>query len=334
VRVSFAELFFALSSCFISQIAHAQTLYKVAYEQGKAGLAVYASADPLARCAPQVSHLVIAVHGQSRNALGAATAIVDSAAEHGEVSSVLAVAPLFGSATTSAELGIGSILAWDNEDWKYGGISSAPARRSRRDSSFLALENLINRIRSKCPTLKRLTIAGHSAGGQFVNRFAAYASVRSSRFPTGIKFVVSNPSSYLYFSNDRPVRSGETISFRAGDKEECRAFNDYQYGLDKLPSLLRNRGSRELRRNYQKRRVVYLMGELDVDPNDSSLDSSCSAKMQGAHRLERAQNYLAFISHFFGTSSLSRHTLSIVSGVGHSAAQMYVSPEGGTVLFD
>jgi hypothetical protein len=333
-HVYVAALCIALSTCPPTDSAHAQALFKVSYDKEKAALAVYASADPQAECAPHISHLLIAVHGQSRNALGAAAAIVRAASEHGEGSEVLAVAPLFASESTGAGLGFGSVLAWNTEDWKFGGMSSAPARRSRRDSSFVALESLINRVRAKCSSIQRLTIAGHSAGGQFVNRFGAYATLRSSQFPAGIQFIVSNPSSYLYFSKDRPVRIDQTLTFEVGDKAKCRTFNQYQYGLDRLPSLLKKLGTRKLQNRYKNRHFIYLMGELDVDPNDSSLDTTCAAQMQGEHRLERAQNYLAFIEHFFGSSTATRHTLSSVPGVGHSATQMYLSLEGRAALFD
>jgi hypothetical protein len=69
-------------------------------------------------------------------------------------------------------------------------------------------------------------------------------------------------------------------------------------------------------------------------PARLSLDTTCSARLQGAHRLERAQNYLAYIEHFFGASTLTRHILSTVPGVGHSATQMYISPEGRAAMFN
>ena len=52
----------------------------------------------------------------------------------------------------------------------------------------------------------QVVIFGNSAGGQFVNRYAAVGRGPGALAARGIqtRFIVANPSTYLYFGDDRP----------------------------------------------------------------------------------------------------------------------------------
>ena len=82
-----------------------------------------------------------------------------------------------------------------SEGWKQGDGS----KTSPPVSSFAALDRLIAGIvRShRFPGLRHIVVAGHSAGGQFVERYAASTRL-SVRVP--VRYVVANPSSYLYLT--------------------------------------------------------------------------------------------------------------------------------------
>jgi len=78
---------------------------------------------------------------------------------------------------------------------------------------------------------------------------------------------------------------------------------------------------------------VYLLGDADTNTNDSSLDTSCEGKWQGAQRFERGTQYYRYLEQIYGTSVYTTHSQSIVPGVGHEARSMYTSPAGVAALF-
>lgn len=60
-------------------------------------------------------------------------------------------------------------------------------------------------------SLKEITIAGHSAGGQFVQRYAAGTTIEQrpsvSARSLAFRYVAANPSSYLYLFPRQPDRT-------------------------------------------------------------------------------------------------------------------------------
>jgi hypothetical protein len=79
---------------------------------------------------------------------------------------------------------------------------------------------------------------------------------------------------------------------------------------------------------------MYLLGENDNDPNSSSLDTSCQAKQEGAHRLQRGTIFFNYLSYYYGGATSCSHTLDTIPGVGHSNNDMYTSDCGVFSLFD
>jgi trehalose 6-phosphate synthase len=66
------------------------------------------------------------------------------------------------------------------------------------------------------PDLKTVVLAGHSGGGQLVHRYAVVGKAPAALASAGIhlRYVVANPSSYVYFSDARPALNAH-----------CREFN-------------------------------------------------------------------------------------------------------------
>src|SRR5262245_25922081 len=88
---------------------------------------------------------------------------------------------------------------WWKGDWSAGGDSGGI-------SSFTVVDTLVARLRSgRFPNLKWIVITGHSAGGQFVQRYAAFTDIDLLPVPNAacVKFVPSNPSSYIYLNEYR-----------------------------------------------------------------------------------------------------------------------------------
>src|SRR5512134_3613990 len=123
-----------------------------------------------------------------------------------------------------------------------------------------------------------------------------------------MEFVVANPSSYMYFSDERAV-PGTTDQFAVPLSASSSNYNDYKYGLDDLNDYMSSIGKTQLKENYAERDVNMLLGLLDNDPNHSSLDTSRAADLQGDHRLERGKIYFNHIVDEFGPGILHKHDI-------------------------
>jgi hypothetical protein len=138
-----------------------------------------------------------------------------------------------------------------------------------------------------------------------------------------LRFVIANPSSYLYFSKDRPSSS-------AG----CPAFNRWKYGLIDPPAYVGGTSAaawRQLEAGYARRDVIYLLGSADTDPHQEDLDVSCAGEAQGPFRLARGQAYFQYLRER-NQSEWNQH-LRYVPGVAHSARGMFTSVCGVNAIF-
>lgn len=113
----------------------------------------------------------------------------------------------------------------------------------------------------------------------------------------------------------------------------CWDYNRYKYGLEALNGTMQAVGESALRSQYGGRRVVYLLGELDNDPGADDLDRDCPAMLQGDHRLERGIICFNYGRQYYGLPVHNWHTMVTVPGVGHSAGNMFRSPEGVDQIF-
>ncbi|WP_328603954.1 hypothetical protein OG943_28245 [Amycolatopsis sp. NBC_00345] len=100
-------------------------------------------------------------------------------------------------------------MSWTNGDetsWKDGGDSVSPAGIS----SFTVVDEILAGLADKqhFPDLTRITLIGHSAGGQFIQRYAVAGAAPAKLPGVSFHYVTANPSSYLYFTPDRPVGQG------------------------------------------------------------------------------------------------------------------------------
>ena len=72
-------------------------------------------------------------------------------------------------------------------------------------SSFEVIDRLIDVSVKQNPNIHRIIILGHSAGGQFVVRYAAINNQHEPLLKKGItvRYIVANPSSYPYLNETR-----------------------------------------------------------------------------------------------------------------------------------
>ncbi|PKH22974.1 hypothetical protein [Pseudomonas fluorescens] len=271
---------------------------------------------------PKVTRALIIVHGRLRNAQTYLQSGIDAANHAGVGGNTLVIAPQFLNQLDVKRNHLGDqVLHWKGNDWMAGEPSIGPGQIS----SFAALDQIIKHLGSRTlfPALKEIVVAGHSGGGQVVQRFAVTGHTHPMLETEGIslRYVVANPSSYAYFSPQRPV------PFEIAD---CPGFNDWKYGMQKLPAYAGDHGAEQLERAYVSRDITYLLGQQDTDPNHPALDKSCEAQTQGAYRLIRGHNYFDYLKRRHPQLG---HRLVEVPGVGHDGDKMLTSPQGEKVLF-
>lgn len=102
--------------------------------------------------------------------------------------------------------------------WGEGLACQYPAD-SPTVSTFEALDALTQHFSNDrwFPSVSELVLAGHSMGGQLIHRYAVLGAATPSRPKdrpsVGISFVVANPSSFLYLTEERPCATkGSEVS--------------------------------------------------------------------------------------------------------------------------
>jgi pimeloyl-ACP methyl ester carboxylesterase len=287
-------------------------------------LPLYVSADwssPL----PNITRAVLVLHGRLRNAdVYFRSAKTAQAAAGDAGSATLMIVPQFlAGIDVDAYKLPADTLRWTLEGWEGGDPAIAPAPAS----SFDALDAILARLadRRLFPSLKQVVVAGHSGGGQVVQRYAiaGKGELALTRQGVGVRYVVANPSSYAYFSAERP---------EPAIAASCSGYNNWKYGMDARPAYLAGPGIAALEKTYVERRVIYLLGTLDTNPDHPALDKTCMAEAQGPFRYARGHSYVATMQ--ARDAGTPNHSLWDVQGVGHNGDKMLTSPCGLKALFD
>ena len=316
---------------------------------------------------------LLVMHGHSRDANRSFVAGLQAARLEGKLKGaqddVLVLAPLFGVATSKADLchtkGVpeaqsGDAL-WTCSSWLAGqrsqgrkGDTDADALPAGRIGSIAALDALLLELQQKWPSLRSVTLAGFSAGAQMLQRSAVFAATP----PQGlaVRYVIASPGSWLYFDAQRPQPqvNGQAVDwasctaqgaacrmvFERPDEAACPGYNRWKYGVEDLPAhLTGSTGSSAdataLREHYRQARIDYLAGELDSNAKRgaaySVLDKSCAAMLQGPFRLQRAQSYAAYDQALLQPPQPRSFT--VVPGCAHDVACVLPSSEARRVLF-
>lgn len=273
---------------------------------------------------PGVQRALIVIHGRLRNAQTYLHSAEQAATQAGQLSTTLIIAPQFLNQTDINRHALpDAVLRWQGNDWMAGASALGPQPLS----SYAALDHILERLgdRKRFPELREVVIAGHSGGAQVVQRYALTTQADTALKAKGIKvrYVVANPSSYAYFTAQRPVPTF--------DQASCPGFNTWKYGLIDLPAYAKGQKQQALEQAYVERDITYLLGAKDTDPNHPALDKSCEAEAQGAFRLVRGKNYVEYLTQRHPQGLNQR--LVEVPGVGHNGDQMFTSPEGQKALF-
>lgn len=273
---------------------------------------------------PEIRRAMLIVHGLGRNHRGVFTTGIMAAKDANAFAETLVVSPYFQAAddTPAADE-----FFWSTGGWPRGHLSST-AGPSPRVSSFDVMDQLIRKIAEsgRYPALEEVVLVGHSAGGQFVHRYAAGNRVENLFPALRFRYVVANPSSYLYLGAERPDGQG---GFEVPDRDACPDYNLWHRGLEGRNDYMNQRPDEEIRGYLTGRDVRILGGSLDTGTAD--LDQSCGGNLQGADRYDRSLKILTYMDAFFPGH---RHVGATVPGVAHSSRGMFTSSIGLSAVFD
>jgi hypothetical protein len=316
----------------------------------------YASSSPgVLSPGPAPTVALVVVHGHPRDAnktFDAALAAVHGA---GVDAATLIVAPVFqvdaARANKCLTAGVPAAapgdLLWSCASWIDGGV----ATNDNALTSFAALDALIAELGRQWPSLRSITVAGFSAGGQMVQHYVGFAASLSAA-AMSVRYVVADPGSWLYFDAVRPQPMQEdrvvdwaqcgqgsafpdpcTLEFRVADDAACIAPNRWKYGTEMLPPQLRVSAA-EARARYAAADIVYLEGGLDSGTAPGTyyriLDKSCAAEAQGPYRLQRG---LAYAQYDRTLLAPDRHReVSVVPGCAHDVVCVFGAPAAREAL--
>jgi hypothetical protein len=277
-----------------------------------------------------IREVIFVQHGLQRNGDDYYTAAAALLKQSGRSpAEVLLVAPNFPG-TPDAGKGFEGMPVWSVQGWLGGEDSVNPPPAL---SSLQVLDDLVAFVTDKrrLPDVTRVTVAGHSGGGQLVHRYAVLNNVDERIRAGGIdlRYVIANPSSYLYFTTERPNGTG----FARYDTARCAGYDKYRYGMQDMVPYARGDDGMALYRRYMQRQVTYLVGSEDNDPNHRVLDKACGAEAEGPTRLQRARGYWRYEGYLAAAGQTSRHRSYEVVGVGHDQARMFGSRCGAQAVF-
>jgi hypothetical protein len=295
----------------------------------------FSSASLTARDERIVSAL-IGIHGARGSAEGYLRLMTGAAAKAGKGDSTLAIAPKFYETDELGNQAARSpYLSWGG-GWRYGNESVPTAAVPTRYSSFTVIDLFVRHLANRAlfPNLRTIVVAGHSAGGQFVARYAAGNVVEDivSQMNIRMRYAISSPSSFLYFTPERPIAASPgRFAVPVGPRD----YHRYPYGMDGLNDYMRQLGLDGIKARYPARQITYLIGDLDNDPKaNNGLDLSKAAMRQGAQRLERTVAYWQYLQGLFGEKIRTTQACRIIPKTGHSGYQIFVTPEGLASLFE
>ncbi len=297
----------------------------------------YSSNHSITKADKKIKHLVIYIHGASRNGVDYFEWGENAVKTANKMEEILLISPQFTSEQDLKDHDLDDKhLFWVKNNWRSGdeSVSSNARRMTESFSSYALIDSMIAHICKKelFPNLTKITVIGHSAGGQFIQRYSGMTPMPNVLKQYKFKFIAMNPSSYVYFDDRRPLKTSTGLTFIRPDTIGCSDFNDYPKGFEKLNPYSSKIGQETIRKQFLSRDIVFLLGGNDVDMNDTNLDKTCSGNLQGRFRLERGQFFYEYIQTF--TKNGKIHVMEVVPNVAHSGEKMINNDIAKKYLFD
>lgn len=231
--------------------------------------------------------ILVVFHGVKRNA----EEYRNFAITMGDRFKAIIVAPMFDS------------LRFSSSRYQRGGIMKSDKIQSKEDWTYSMIPGLVAHVRQleKNDSLPYYLI-GHSAGGQFLVRLAAFLPEEAKRI------VAANPGSDLF-----PTRE-----------------QNFGYGFGKLPYALSND---EVLKSYLAAPLTLYLGTDDIRP-EHNFDESSAGMVQGKSRLERGRNCFAFAKALAEKRGWAFNWRKVETpDIDHDAARMFAAKEVEEALF-
>lgn len=298
-----------------------------------------------------ITRALVMVHGTNRNADHYFDTAKAAAFLAGAINDTIVISPRIASADGSCKDSLAPnevSYTCGGDSWKSGGNAA-----SNKDiSSFDFMDAIVRKLADKkvFPNLKSVVVAGHSAGGQFANRYSMSNKVHGT-LGINISYVVANPSSYAWPDSTRPLPVDDALpanAVKAWESEDVHTKFTFGTALtrqpgangrpeqncdatyDRWPTGLVNRAAvngytaqttdEQLKKQLAERPVTYLLGQVDTLPL-GGFDSSCAAMAQGATRRARGEAFAKFVNEKLG----AKHQIAIVPECGHNDRCMYTT---------
>ena len=232
--------------------------------------------------------LLVVCHGVSRNAEDYRNYAITLAERYG----MIVVAPLFDKER------------FPLARYQRGGLLDAKGRTQPAESwTYAVIPKIVEQVRGLegKPKLPYYLI-GHSAGGQFLVRLAAFMPGEA------VRIVAANPGSHLF--PDRVQQFG--------------------YGFGGLPDELSND---EVMKRYLAARLTIYLGTGDVTP-EHSFDASAEGMKQGPNRLARGRACFAAAQKLAKERGWAFNWRKVETpDIDHDGARMFAAKEAGDALF-
>ncbi len=293
----------------------------------------YAANHPLNILDTNINTVLVYIHGINRNGLDYFEYGEDAVKLAKQKKKTLLVAPQYADESDLDYYHLNNtFLYWKKTEWKDGYTSISDNNRPQevKISSYEIMDSLLNNIltSNKFPNIKMVVVAGHSAGGQFVQRYSATTPMPDLFTAAKFRFIVMDPSSYMYPDGKRPAGNN---NFSIPDTTGCPTYNYYPKGLEKLNTYAKAMGTNNIFHNIMRRDIIILLGEKDVKTDDPNLDVTCAATLQGPFRLQRGLNYMAYLATFpeYG----NKKSFNVVPDSGHNGDKMINSDAAVSWIF-
>ena len=283
-----------------------------------------------------VRRALIMVHGTNRNADHYFETSIAAAFLAGALNDTVVIAPHMIDQSDKPE---SNEVVWESS-WRTGGPSRTPAGLFAFDFVDQILRKLAKK--SVFPNMQAIVVAGHSAGGQFANRYEMSNKVHDT-LGVPVTYVVANPSSYAWPDAVRPLPQGDAdpatakegwnqrdatplpphtgYTFGPFDATKAPNFNRWPAGLENRTGYTADMSDAQIKKQLVERPTTYLLGQVDTLPL-GGFDSSPNAMAQGPTRRARGE---AFFKYVIETLGAKRSSLIIVPECGHNDRCIYTT---------
>ena len=293
----------------------------------------------------KITRALIMVHGAARNPDHYFQTATAAGFLANALDNTVIIAPRFAAGRDSLAP---NEVEWPErrDSWRSGGMSPS----NPTISSFDFVDELLRELANKkvFPNLTKIVVAGHSAGGQFANRYEMSNKVHGTLGNVQVSYVIANPSSYAWPAAVRPLPTGDAnpvdaykaslephaeevhsnYTYGAFDSTKAPTYDKWPAGLEDRSGYTASMSDAQLTKNLVERPATYLLGQVDVLPL-GGFDSSPSAMAQGPTRRARGEAFFKYVNGTLG----AKHKAIIVPECGHNDRCIYTTDVVFPVIF-